>query len=144
MAGSVAGHDRFCLPGSVYPHSLSTSAACYGRAMDDALSHLPEMLRIAAKRRPRRARKVEGGTHSPQNNYIAEAPKNPIGAMPGNRNAVTHGLGTVDNRARRAALRALARRTEIMADDVNAMIELGLNPSDRAALLAILAEPRNG
>ena len=102
--------------------------------MDDGLSHLPEKLRTAMKRRPRRAHRLppsprgrgqnsvadgilgegespagEGETLSPQNNYLAEAPKNPIGARPGNRNALKHGRFTAEARARRAALTARIR-----------------------------------
>jgi hypothetical protein len=75
--------------------------------MDDGLSHLPDVLRIAMKRRPRRARKADGeGAEArlPQNNYLAEAPKNPIGARPGNRNALKQGGFTAEARARRAGL----------------------------------------
>ena len=129
-----------------YPHCLSNTALRYPRAMDDQLSHLPPLLRAAARRLPRRARKAggEGGTPSPGNNYVADAPKKPAGARPGNRNAVTHGGHTVESRGRRAAIRALIRSVRTVSDSVNAMLDAGLDPRNHAALLAHLAERGNG
>ncbi len=131
----------------VYPHSPSPTRACYSRAMVDPYAHLPEMLRTAARRLPRRARKMggKGGTPAfPQNNFIAEAPKNPIGARPGNRNAVTHGHHTVDSRARRAAIKSLCECATALSDAVAALQQMGMNASDHGALLALLADDHDG
>jgi hypothetical protein len=64
-----------------------------------------------------------GGTAEVENNYVAETPKNPIGARPGNRNAVTHGGYTVDSKARHAALREAVRRLCDRADALIAVVD---------------------
>jgi hypothetical protein len=116
-----------------YPHCLSNTAPRYLGAMDDRLSHLPPVLRAAARRLPRGARKDggEGSTPAPRNNYVADAPKKPAGARPGNRNALKHGRFTAENRARHAALAALIedlrQRAAILAAQAETLCQGGRN-----------------
>lgn len=82
-------------------------------------SDLPPLLLAAMARTPR-ARPGKGeGMQKSQNNYIAEAsPKARPGAKKGNRNAVTHGLHTVETRARHAAVKAMVGHANALADAV--------------------------
>ncbi|MEJ0025276.1 MAG: hypothetical protein WDN01_04525 [Rhizomicrobium sp.] len=73
---------------------------------------LPPALAAARLRMPRYRRK----SRDLENNYIAENPvnhgkkrKNHAGARPGNRNAVTHGAYTAEQRAFRAHVHRLIR-----------------------------------
>jgi hypothetical protein len=104
-------------------HSLSTARAFYTGAMDTN-----EAMPVIRRRKPRgrpitRAPGGEGGMAEGGNNYVAETPKNPIGASPGNRNAVTHGGYTVDSKARHAALRAAVRSLCDRADSLIAVVD---------------------
>jgi hypothetical protein len=64
------------------------------------------------KQRGRPIAPVQGGEGEPQggNNYLAETPKSPAGARPGNRHALTHGHYRADRIALRRKVSDLKRR----------------------------------
>jgi hypothetical protein len=66
---------------------------------------------VIRRRKPRGrpiVRGEEGGgvKGKSRNNYLAQTPKNPVGARPGNRNALKHGLCTAAFEGRLRGLRA--------------------------------------
>ncbi len=108
-------------PRSGYPGSIAPQAGaypppfrrCYTGAMTTPPAHLPPILRAALAKKIRGRALTpgrEGGAPAGENNFVAETPKNPAGARPGNRNALKHGRYTREKRARMAEVRARIRQ----------------------------------
>jgi uncharacterized protein YjcR len=77
----------------------------------------------------------EGGENS-QNNSAAATGKKRRGAPLGNRNAVTHGLHTVESRERAKAINALVRDADTLIAQSSAALAWG-----RAARARLMAPP---
>jgi hypothetical protein len=54
-----------------------------------------------------------------RNNYLAETPKNPVGAKPGNRNALRHGLYAAALQGRLRSLKARIAAALALVDAIS-------------------------
>jgi hypothetical protein len=95
---------------TAYPHR---TALLYNPAMDTT-EPAPVIRRRKVRGRPIVSGGGGRGMAKGQNNYLAEAPKNPVGARPGNRNAVTHGCFTAEFVALRKTIRVLKARAILL------------------------------
>lgn len=101
--------------------ALSPSARRYTAPME-AFDPDFTIRRRKPRGRPIRTQGGEGGMVGAGNNYLAETPKNPVGARPGNRNALKHGRHT-------AASIALRRRvSDLKARIAAAIASVGKTP----------------
>ena len=102
--------------------SLSTAPVLYTGAMNTN-----EPAPRIRRRKPRGRPIVPcgyggGGTADGGNNYLAETPKNPVGAKPGNRNALVHGRCGADWIALRRKIDDLKRRVAALIAEVDSRL----------------------
>jgi len=75
----------------------------------------------ATARKPRRRKTGGQGAPAARNNYLAQAPKKPAGARPGNRNAWKHGGYSTQTRATRAEI---ALRVDTLLRTIDAALAM--------------------